>query len=386
MHLNSYKILLLTLAGLLSLFLPINRYSSAKDILLDSSLRNLSQLKGRVEKVFIIPAKKIQFASISRKDYVQEIFYFFPRNGIKGDSINYVVFADGEVFRANKDFQRNLSPSSLKNKEVGIIAIYENNLSELEGSSFKDSVKKLITEEIIPFADLKDKKDISTAKVGFKTDTSSIILDWKEGQEGSQKIIEGMEFDTNAKKVPNLSTVNITSAANLQPNTVTELQIPISNDSDFIAHFGETMHMQIRSENDSPFFVTDIWANTRTALSDKENVIDAKSSRTYMVKFKTPLLPGEAKGKFSLVLNEKVLTEFEIKLNIGDYGQKVLKVRPNGLGYLTVRKDATTSSEDIGRATPGAIYQFTEEKNNFYKIDFNGKEGWVSARFVEVVK
>jgi hypothetical protein len=104
------------------------------------------------------------------------------------------------------------------------------------------------------------------------------------------------------------------------------------------------------------------------------------------MKLKTPLLPGKYSENFTFNISGKEIEKFKIDFSVNDNGQKVLKIRPTEFGYVVVRSESSTSAKEIGRAPQSSEYLFTEIKNNFYKIDFNGKEAWVSARYSEILK
>ncbi len=54
------------------------------------------------------------------------------------------------------------------------------------------------------------------------------------------------------------------------------------------------------------------------------------------------------------------------------------------VGFLRVRAEASTSSEEIGRVNPGEFYSLLDEDNGWYKIEYEeGKEGWISGQYAE---
>lgn len=56
-------------------------------------------------------------------------------------------------------------------------------------------------------------------------------------------------------------------------------------------------------------------------------------------------------------------------------------------GYLKIRKEPTTVSAEIGRATPGLKYELisTDEKTGWFNIAFDEtKTGWVSSQYAKV--
>ncbi len=54
------------------------------------------------------------------------------------------------------------------------------------------------------------------------------------------------------------------------------------------------------------------------------------------------------------------------------------------VGFLRVRADSTTSSEEIGRVTPGQEFELLDEVTGWYKIKLSdGKEGWISNQYAK---
>lgn len=64
---------------------------------------------------------------------------------------------------------------------------------------------------------------------------------------------------------------------------------------------------------------------------------------------------------------------------IGKEKQVLIKDTP--LGYLRVREEATTTASESGRVIPGKKYELLDEVTDWYKIKFDGKEGWVSSAY-----
>jgi hypothetical protein len=64
--------------------------------------------------------------------------------------------------------------------------------------------------------------------------------------------------------------------------------------------------------------------------------------------------------------------------------QKEIKILNTPTGFLRVRSNPSTNSEEIGRVSPGKSYKYIEKnaENSWYKIEYEeGKEGWVSDEY-----
>ena len=62
--------------------------------------------------------------------------------------------------------------------------------------------------------------------------------------------------------------------------------------------------------------------------------------------------------------------------------QVLIKETPTG--WLRVRTGPSTAATEAAKVKPGEKYPFLEEKNGWYKIEYQeGKEGWVSGRYAQ---
>lgn len=53
-------------------------------------------------------------------------------------------------------------------------------------------------------------------------------------------------------------------------------------------------------------------------------------------------------------------------------------------GFLRVRSEPSTSSEELGRVNPGEYYSLLDEENGWYKIQFGDEEeGWISGQYAD---
>ena len=58
-----------------------------------------------------------------------------------------------------------------------------------------------------------------------------------------------------------------------------------------------------------------------------------------------------------------------------------VQILDTGIGYLKVRSGPGTNYSQIGQATVGSKYIYLGEQSGWYKIEFEGKEGWVSSDY-----
>ncbi len=57
----------------------------------------------------------------------------------------------------------------------------------------------------------------------------------------------------------------------------------------------------------------------------------------------------------------------------------VVVIKETPTGWLRVREEPSLSASETAKVKPGERFEFLEEKEGWYKIRFDGKEGWVSS-------
>ncbi|MBU2577502.1 PEGA domain-containing protein [Patescibacteria group bacterium] len=59
-----------------------------------------------------------------------------------------------------------------------------------------------------------------------------------------------------------------------------------------------------------------------------------------------------------------------------------VEIKETSTGWLRVRKEASTASAEVGKVNPGEKYEVLEEKNGWYKIEYESdSEGWISGQY-----
>lgn len=72
----------------------------------------------------------------------------------------------------------------------------------------------------------------------------------------------------------------------------------------------------------------------------------------------------------------------------GTIAKPYVVIEETGTGWLRVRKDASGTSEEIGKADTGEKLKYLNESTDlgWHKVEFEGSIGWVSGKYVTVVK
>ncbi|MBI4037697.1 PEGA domain-containing protein [Candidatus Curtissbacteria bacterium] len=62
-----------------------------------------------------------------------------------------------------------------------------------------------------------------------------------------------------------------------------------------------------------------------------------------------------------------------------------LEILKTPQGFLKVRKEASLSAPEVGRVNSGQKYELIQETKDWYKINFDGKQGWISAQYAKKI-
>lgn len=376
------KIIYFTLCVLL--FLVFSVRVSAKFLVFPSDLYNFREEGKRIEKIILSPIKKNSVLKVSNEKYSQELIYYFSKKGFKTIPIHYITFENGDYFVANKNLVQSRLSSNLDIPAILILLVYEN---ELDVDKFRTSLNSLISNELsrqIRNSAINSIYDIELRE--FMVNEEDRRLDFKASQDiGPLKyIFQNIDYSEKNKHDFSVSFQEINS--NLPPGVDVEVRILIKNTGTEEVLFGKSMILQGRFDKDSIFYSSNRWQNTRTMFIVSSGGIELDNSKVVISMLRTPLLPGKYTENMNIFLNDQKITEVPVSISVADIGQKVLRIKPNSYGYLIVRQEASPSSPEISRVATGIPVLYTEEKNGFYKIKVSDKEGWVPAKFVEILK
>ncbi len=56
-----------------------------------------------------------------------------------------------------------------------------------------------------------------------------------------------------------------------------------------------------------------------------------------------------------------------------------ITIKDTPTGWLRVREEPTLNASESGKVNPGETFELLDEQDGWYKINFDGKEGWVSS-------
>ena len=63
-----------------------------------------------------------------------------------------------------------------------------------------------------------------------------------------------------------------------------------------------------------------------------------------------------------------------------------VEIKETPTGWLRVRSAPSTNATESGQVKPGETYSYLEEEENgWYKIEFEGKPGWISGTYADLI-
>lgn len=179
----------------------------------------------------------------------------------------------------------------------------------------------------------------------------------------------------------------------VEPAQLVEVSIAITNNSDIPIYGGKLQSVYVGAigpkDKTPSCFDPHSWITPRWTGELSPARIAKGESGTIKFKCKAEVMPGEYQEKLQLVTGKGQWidnTTITLNVKVKDTGQKVLQIRETGIGYLNVRQEPSASSAIISTVGVGEQFLFEEYQNGFYKIKIDDKYGWVSSRYVDILK
>lgn len=348
----------------------------------DSALFSFKELTGRFEKIFLIPVKENRIINKPKIYYVRELLYYFHRLGYESPPFHYVLFENGEYFSVFKDFTKKSYFIPGVNS-INIFLIYNNNFSIF---NFRVGLLNLLSSELsnlIVVSDIDNNEDIILYYCDkfLKNNVNC------QNYPLNKNDINFFEPYLKASKVkPNIKFFISVNNLLFEPGIISEIPITIQNESNYYMFWGDNYFLEIRTQNNSNFFVNDLWLTPRTIRILNVGSIQPKGTMVVYIKLKMPLLPNNYKEKLLFFINSELVGESELNIRVNDLGQKIIRLNNNNVGMINVYENPNFNSNTIARVPSRSEYIFYEKKGDFYKIKVQGEYGWVHKSNVQIIR
>lgn len=354
---------------------------------LDSSLYQPTTETKSIDRIVFSAVQRQQILNISDQKYAQEFAYFFHKLGFKRSPASYILFDNGNVVTMNREWLLNQPPTNLDSGVIFVLLVYTDTFTLDAFDTALTEFKNTTLREAVSITNINSIQDIELRPFIIESGEDMPIVSFKQTENATDLHAKLSDIDFVTKSLPELAITNISFPEKADPSTINRASITITNNSPFDYVFGEKNYIQFRFDKDSAFFVNNTWLNQRIPILYNDGPIYAKEAKTFDIELNIPVMPGRINETIQIEASGKILGSREINIIVNDVGQKILKVRPTELNYLNIRQEPNQASREVGRASVGSVYLYTETQNNFYRIIFNGNQtGWVSARYVEVLR
>lgn len=349
----------------------------------DTSLFSSSKLNTRFQKIFLVPLKRNKLINYDNRLFVNEIIYHFHKLGFKGLPFHYIVFENGDYFKIFNNFE--IKADFIENvSSINIILIYEKNFSF---SNFKQVLSNFLNNELyklLPASKIKSIDDIVVYRC------NKILpgdIDCQNNQITTQDldIFNNYLISSANSKISLKSKFLNQDTLKFPPDVITEIPIYIENNSEYYVFWDDEYSFELKTQNNSIFFVNDIWVTPKTIISIKEGGIAPNNSSTVYVKIKIPLLPRIYSEKIFVYIGPELIDEFVLTVNVEDIGQKILRIN-NNIGFVNVYEQPDFKSNVLGKVSSRSEFIFYENIGDFYKIKFQGNFGWVNKNSIQIIK
>lgn len=370
--------------------------SKREDWYADESIQDFEEDYNFPSNVVVIPISKKNLNVDSGIDVRELYYYFATRSGFGDLPFHYIVTEDGDVFVGNKyGDEAKINISGIENS---ILVGYIQGESQQITISSIDPLKDTILQVSNKYAITPDNVFVKNLKYSFgeraKLEDVELIETSKKWQEDIEIIKESLLIEYAPSDIEfKVELVDVAlPAEELDPTSTAEIKIKLKNIGEYNIYSNTISNIYVARNNPfderSLFHISEEWDSlSRVAIleGDERLVIGEESGFTFNVF--VPLFPPEKSEDFILVDskgNQFADTEFTITLKISSTTGKIIEITDTPTGYLNVR-DSAGGGKIITKVSPGERFLVKDFQNGYYKIEANGKEGWVVKTYVKEV-
>jgi hypothetical protein len=344
--------------------------------------------------IVIIP-KKWQTAT-SELDVREFAYYFATRSKIGDLPFHYIVMADGNIFVGNKYGDE--AKITLSDKTASIFIGYIPQDTEHISITSVPALKSILLTVANKYGISPDTIKVQELAytLGEKGEMNNIQLENPQGSFISDVgvIVESVkkEYAPQPKQY-NVQLIQVTvPQEEYEPAKPVEMKIKLKNTGNFNIYGSTASNLFVTSNNPfdqkSLFYLASDWISpSRIALLKDGERFVVGEEKEFTFKVNTPLYPPEKSQDFILVdpANNKIQgTDFKVTLKIKKGSAIIIEITETPVGYLNVRKIAG-NGEVLTKVSPGDRFLVLEINDGYYKIDANGKTGWIVAMYAKVV-
>jgi hypothetical protein len=346
--------------------------------------------------VVVVPLRRTGMSANSEES-VRELYYYFTTRSDIGDlPFHYLVGWDGKIFFGNKLGDEAKIQLSAKEQVfvIGYIQDYKGGITVASISPLKDLLLSLINKYAINPDNISVKKltytlgdnarlgNAQLADASFEWDGDFLFI--------KENIKKGY---VPAKRNYKLEVVSVTTPQEeLEPSKNTEIKIKLKNTGGFNFYSDPLNTFFIVKNNPfdgkSLFYLSSDWASlSRISLLKEGERFVVGEEKEFSFKVYVPLFPPEKSEDFILADpsgNQIPGTNFKVALKIKKLNAQIIEITESSIGYVNVRATPGNSAV-VTKVIAGERFIVKDYKSGYYKIEANGKEGWVINMFAKVI-
>jgi len=331
---------------------------------------------------------------VENEDLLIKVLYYHYvfRLGYTEPVFNILLSPSGKLYQLSPNGFDAQMPHNKTNGviSIGIITNEDTTLSTANIESLTDGVLKILSQFGL------SEKDIFASRLKLIYSEKPTVSFLPSEDEKLIQLAEEVKKRVTGNIKPMLPKIELPShvyTIEANPEEVVDVEIPFINKSETPIYGGKIPMLLIQTTDPnnrkSECFDQTSWIAPNKTGEILEGRVTKDSKGTIKFKCKGMLMPGNHTEKFEIVTVSGQSIEdasFTLNIKIKDIGQKVLQVRSTPTGYLNVRASPSLYSEVIATAGAGEKYLFYDHQSGFYKIKIDDKYGWVSERYVEILK
>ncbi len=377
--------------------LPVIQKKSEMNI--DTSVIVDSENYSMPKQVLVAPIFMGTTEKIDYEDWYRGLFYYLSsdRYNFKDIPAHYIIDKNGNIYQG---IDGGIDKQILVDDKTPIVIFY---LAQRGDSDFSENSKTIINNFLINIANENsieiDKFELKTIKLEIEHESKKVYLQsekiygtWHVSFDNFMKRLE-KEYDPQPKKYE-VELINYKNPkGEVSPLSEIVLKIELKNTSKYSIYSEDDSALLLTKadQTDSKFYLNNTWVSkSQVPLLLSNTILKPDEKGTFQFKIRSPLEFGAISEDF--VIKNGLDQTFEdtkitIKLNVKRDNIKVLEIKNTETGTLNVRKQPTINSSSIAKASPGEKYIWIEKSvSNWYKIKYEeGKEGWVFARYVNIL-
>lgn len=370
---------------------------SREDWSADDTILRVQEMYGWPSNIVIVavPVPDLYFSDLKS---FQELYYYFATRSEFGDfPFHFVLDSSGDLYQGCK-YGREGS-IEVEGSEEAVLVAYLYSGEEKINITAHSPIIDILTDTSNTYAI--DPSKIQLKKLAFTISDSGKMENAKLETAGSgwntslSPILALVAANYAPRSLSyDVETLEVTAPESaLEPTKTAEVKVKIKNVGQTNIYASLTKPFYIATDNPfdqrSLFFNEASWDSpSRIVLLNEGERLAAGEEKEVTVQIFIPLYPPGVSEDFVIVAPDGTRLEsskFTLSVSIKSSDKQIIEILETPVGYLNVR--ATPGlGEVVTKVAPKERFIVLDYQTGYYKIEANGKQGWVVAQYVRVIQ